>query len=120
MKKLSGMLKHFVAIAADLVTFEMMMSCSLYPPLDKIRECSVAIACKVGEAAYKMNLAREIEPKNMRDLIESVMYDHRKLPTFTREPVESKEPDYTKRASFVFDAKKTKNFRMEVLTQEFV
>jgi len=105
---------------AELVTFEMMMSCSLYPPLDRIRECSVHIACAVGRAAYKLNLAREIEPKNMKELIESVLYDHRKLPTYTSEPAESKEPDLVRKASVVFDAKELKSFKMDVLTQEFV
>jgi len=106
---------------ADLVTDDMMKSCTLYPPLDSIRECSIHIACAVGKAAYDMKLAMEIEPKNMRELVESVMYDHKKLPSFSNEVFESKEEDSLNRqASFVFNAKELKSFKMDVLTQEFV
>jgi len=97
---------------ADLVTDDMMKACSLYPPLDRIRECSIHIACAVGKAAYAMDLAREVEPKCMRDLIVSVMYDHTKLPSFSHDPLERVTREFDKRSSVVFDLERLNTFKL--------
>ncbi|XP_071438727.1 NADP-dependent malic enzyme-like [Hetaerina americana] len=50
---------------------------SLYPPLGKIRECSVRIAIKIAEYAYSKGLASTYpEPKDKRAFVESQMYDY--------------------------------------------
>lgn len=49
---------------------------SLYPPLSKIRECSVHIAIKIAEYAYEKGLASTYpEPKDKQAFVESKMYD---------------------------------------------
>ncbi|XP_014220692.1 NADP-dependent malic enzyme isoform X2 [Trichogramma pretiosum] len=50
---------------------------SVYPPLGTIQECSIDIACKIADYAYRHgNLASEYpEPKDKRSFIMSKMYD---------------------------------------------
>ncbi len=48
---------------------------SLYPPLRRIRNLSLAIAVSVATKAYEMNLAREKRPKNLRSHIKALMYE---------------------------------------------
>ncbi|KAJ8682589.1 hypothetical protein QAD02_018381 [Eretmocerus hayati] len=50
---------------------------SVYPPLTVIQECSIDIACKIADYAYRHgNLASEYpEPKDKRSFIMSKMYD---------------------------------------------
>jgi malate dehydrogenase (oxaloacetate-decarboxylating)(NADP+) len=48
---------------------------SLYPPLRRIRQLSLAIAASVATKAYEMNLAREKRPKNLRRHIKAMMYE---------------------------------------------
>ncbi|HEX3186163.1 MAG TPA: NAD-dependent malic enzyme [Pyrinomonadaceae bacterium] len=48
---------------------------SLYPPLRRIRQLSLAIAASVATKAYEMNLAREKRPKNLRRHIKALMYE---------------------------------------------
>jgi malate dehydrogenase (oxaloacetate-decarboxylating)(NADP+) len=48
---------------------------SLYPPLRRIRQLSLAIAASVATKAYEMNQAREKRPKNLRRHIKAMMYE---------------------------------------------
>jgi len=48
---------------------------SLYPPLQEIRKISLAIATNLATKAYEMNLAREKRPRNVRQRVESMMYN---------------------------------------------
>ncbi|XP_046405152.1 NADP-dependent malic enzyme-like isoform X2 [Ischnura elegans] len=49
----------------------------LYPPLAKIRECSVNIAIKIADHAYAKGIATTYpEPQDKRAFIESQMYDY--------------------------------------------
>ncbi|XP_014215831.1 NADP-dependent malic enzyme isoform X2 [Copidosoma floridanum] len=62
---------------ANRVTDEDLDQGSLYPPLNVIQECSIDIACKIADYAYRHgNLASEYpEPKDKRSFIISKMYD---------------------------------------------
>lgn len=79
---------------ANMVTEEMIASGTLFPSLDQIRECSKVIACAIGDEAYKQGLATAIQPKNMMDLIESVMYDHTRAPVYSHESYSNLTQEY--------------------------
>lgn len=87
---------------ANMVTPEMIKAGTLFPPLQDIQKCSKVIACAVGEAAYKLGLATAIQPKNMIDLIESVMFDHKQPPVYSHETYEGLTKEYTGRASVAY------------------
>jgi len=84
---------------AELVTDEMTVRCSLYPPLDNIRECSFHIACAIAKAAFELKIAMEIEPKDVRELIKRSLYDFEKLPVFSHDNFEKMTKQFTGRAS---------------------
>ena len=48
---------------------------SLYPPLEEIRNISLAIAESVAAKAYDLNLARAKRPRNIRRRIAAMMYE---------------------------------------------
>jgi malate dehydrogenase (oxaloacetate-decarboxylating)(NADP+) len=48
---------------------------TLYPPLKKIREVSVAIATVVAEIAFEQGLARNARPRDLAGEIRDSMYD---------------------------------------------
>jgi malate dehydrogenase (oxaloacetate-decarboxylating)(NADP+) len=47
---------------------------SLYPPLQEIRQISIAIATSVASKAYEMKLARQAKPSNVRRSVERIMH----------------------------------------------
>jgi malate dehydrogenase (oxaloacetate-decarboxylating)(NADP+) len=47
---------------------------ALYPRLKEIRKISLAIAVSVATKAYRLNLARERRPRNVRQSIKALMY----------------------------------------------
>jgi malate dehydrogenase (oxaloacetate-decarboxylating)(NADP+) len=70
--------EFFLAAArtlAGLVTTADLEHGSLYPPLNDIRQISLAIATSVAGAAYKMRLARAKRPKNLKSAIARFMYE---------------------------------------------
>ncbi len=48
---------------------------SIYPPLDEIRGMSLAIATAVAEKAYELGIAQLERPANLKEYIQSIMYD---------------------------------------------
>jgi malate dehydrogenase (oxaloacetate-decarboxylating)(NADP+) len=48
---------------------------ALYPPLRDIRKISLGIANAVATKAYDMKLARQKRPRNIRQYIQSMMYE---------------------------------------------
>lgn len=61
---------------ADLVTDEDLEQGSLYPPLEKIQDCSIKIAAKIMEYAYEKGIASVTpEPKDREAFIKAQMYD---------------------------------------------
>jgi len=87
---------------AGMVSDEMIAAGTLFPPLQDIQKCSMIIACAVGNAAYKLGLATAIQPKNMEDLIRSVMFDHKQAPVYSHESYEGLTKEYTGRASVAY------------------
>jgi malate dehydrogenase (oxaloacetate-decarboxylating)(NADP+) len=79
-----------IAAGANRVTTEMFMTAartlarmvtdadlergSLFPPLDRIRDISAAIAAAVAEVAFDRGLAREQRPADIGRLVEGLMY----------------------------------------------
>jgi malate dehydrogenase (oxaloacetate-decarboxylating)(NADP+) len=59
---------------ADLVREKDLAQGSLYPPLQEIRNISLAIAVAVAEKAYSMKLARRKRPRSLRGSVEALMY----------------------------------------------
>lgn len=61
---------------AEICSDEDLAKGSLYPPLSKITECSVKIAVKIVESAYKKGIATVYpEPKDITAFVKSQMYD---------------------------------------------
>ena len=49
----------------------------MYPPLSKIRECSVTIAAHICETAYEQHIASVYpEPLDKKEFIRSQLYDY--------------------------------------------
>jgi len=94
---------NFFTIAAKtlagLVSDEMLAARSLFPPLSDIRKVSIEIAVKIAEAAYTQGLASAIEPRDIRDLITSVMYDHTTYPSYAHENFTKLTEEYTGHSS---------------------
>ncbi|RZB39310.1 NADP-dependent malic enzyme, partial [Asbolus verrucosus] len=66
---------------ADLVTEEDLEKGSLYPPLSTIQECSVKIAKKVADYAYKQDNASVFpQPDDIEAFIRAQMYNTNYLP----------------------------------------
>lgn len=66
---------------ADLVTENDLEKGSLYPPLANIQECSVVIARKVADYAYKQGIASVFpEPEDKESFIRAQMYDTKYVP----------------------------------------
>jgi len=93
---------------AEMVTPEMLEIGMLYPSLTKIRSLSVEIAVKIGEECFKLGIASAIEPKNMRDLITSVMYDHTRYPKYNHTELRNVTKEFTGRASVIDPAQLSK------------
>ncbi|XP_046738604.1 NADP-dependent malic enzyme-like isoform X1 [Diprion similis] len=67
---------------AAIVTEADLASGGLYPPLNDIRECSLKVAVKVMEYAYKSKLATvHPEPKSYEDFIKAQLYDTKYKPS---------------------------------------
>jgi malate dehydrogenase (oxaloacetate-decarboxylating)(NADP+) len=70
--------KMFFAAAralADEVSQDDLARGSVYPPLRRIREVSVAIAAAVANVAYEEDLAGRPKPANVRESIRAFMYE---------------------------------------------
>jgi malate dehydrogenase (oxaloacetate-decarboxylating)(NADP+) len=67
------------ALAAEVSDADLEQG-SLYPPLEKIRQVSVAIATAVAKTAYQQELAQQPEPDDFPAFILSRMYE----PTYER------------------------------------
>jgi len=63
-------------VLSDLVSDEMLAKGTVFPPLSEIRNVSFEIAVRVASECYKLGIASEVEPKDMKELIKSVQYDH--------------------------------------------
>jgi malate dehydrogenase (oxaloacetate-decarboxylating)(NADP+) len=59
---------------ASLVRSDDLDHGALYPPLTGIRKISLAIAVSVATKAYELGLARARRPRNVRRMIEAMMY----------------------------------------------
>jgi len=97
-------------VLASLVTDEMMKSKSLYPPLSDLQRISFEIAVKVAEECYKKQYATAIEPKNVRDLVRSVVWDHTTYPNYSSNDQANLTEEYTGRPTVMggdFVAKST-------------
>jgi len=70
--------KMFLAAAkalAETVRSESLDAGSIYPPLNEIREVSVAIACAVAEVVFESGLATAARPDNLEELIRSHVWE---------------------------------------------
>jgi len=63
-------------VLSDLVSDEMLAKGTVFPPLSEIRSVSFEIAVRVASECYKLGIASEVEPKDIKELIKSVQYDH--------------------------------------------
>jgi len=91
---------------ANMVSEEMINAGTLFPPLQDIQKCSKVIACAVGESAYELGLATALQPKNMMDLIESCMFDHKTVPVYSHEGYEGMTKEFTGRSSVMYTGNK--------------
>ncbi len=61
-------------VLADQVSAADLHKGLIYPPLERIREVSLAIAVKVAETAYRSGFAQGEKPHDLRSAIASLMY----------------------------------------------
>ncbi|CAB0001219.1 unnamed protein product [Nesidiocoris tenuis] len=70
---------------ADIVTEKDLDMGSLYPPLKTIQDCSLKIAVKIVEAAYKTGIASVLpEPDDIEAYIKSLLYDYHYSPAIPK------------------------------------
>ena len=62
------------ALASEVTDADLAQG-SIYPPLERIRDVSVTIACAVAEVAYRRGLTDTARPTNLPGFIRSQMYD---------------------------------------------
>lgn len=62
---------------ADQLSDDDLSSGSLYPPLNKIRQVSHTIACRVAQVVFDMGLTKKRRPRNLEERVEKMMYDPR-------------------------------------------
>jgi malate dehydrogenase (oxaloacetate-decarboxylating)(NADP+) len=72
-----GMFLRAARALADEVTESDLAHGSLYPPLARIREVSLAIATAVADQAYAEGVASVEKPACLRTYIEGMLYDPR-------------------------------------------
>eukprot|EP01083_Nonionella_stella_P199766 732273_1 len=63
-------------ILSGLVTDKMLARGTVYPPIREIRKVSFEIAIRVASEAYRLGIATEIEPKDLKELIRRTQYQH--------------------------------------------
>jgi len=63
-------------ILSGLVTEDMLAKGTVYPPIRKIRDVSFEIAVRVAAEAFRLGIATQIEPKDLKSLIRRTQYDH--------------------------------------------
>ena len=63
-------------VLSKLVTDDMLQRGTIYPPIRDIRKVSFEIAVRIAAEAYRIGIATEVEPKDIRDLIRRTQYDH--------------------------------------------
>jgi len=62
---------------ANMVNEETLSDGVIYPTLEKIRDVSFEIAVAVAEEAFEQGYAAQVQPDDMRELIERCRYDHK-------------------------------------------
>ena len=63
-------------VLSSLVTDKMLDRGTVYPPIREIRNVSFEIATRIAAEAYRLGIATQIEPKDLKDLIRRTQYDH--------------------------------------------
>merc|ERR1719245_127337 len=63
-------------VLSSLVTDKMLSRGTVYPPIREIRNVSFEIATRIASEAYRLGIASQIQPKDMRELIKRTQYDH--------------------------------------------
>ena len=63
-------------VLSGLVSDKMLERGTVYPPLREIRNVSFEIATRIAAEAYRLGIATQIEPKDLKDLIRRNQYDH--------------------------------------------
>ena len=61
---------------SKLVSDEMLAQGTVFPPLSDIRKVSFEIAKAVAKEAFEQGFARQVEPKDIGDLIRDSQFDH--------------------------------------------
>ena len=79
---------------ANLVTDEQLQQATIYPGIDKIRECSFEIAVKIVDHCYEMGFATQVRAKDSRALVKSFQYNHNKHNLFRSHAFDSLEQDF--------------------------
>ena len=63
-------------VLSNLVTDEMLKRGTIFPPIRQIRNVSFEIATRIAAEAYRLGIATQIEPKDLKELIRRTQYDH--------------------------------------------
>jgi len=63
-------------VLSSLVTDDMLEKGTVYPPIRNIRDVSFEIAVRVAAEAFRLGIATQIEPKDLKALIRRTQYDH--------------------------------------------
>ena len=63
-------------VLSGMVTEDMLERGTIFPPIGEIRNVSFEIATRIAAEAYRLGIATQIEPKDLKDLIRRNQYDH--------------------------------------------
>eukprot|EP00486_Rosalina_sp_Unknown_P003140 CAMPEP_0201573420 /NCGR_PEP_ID=MMETSP0190_2-20130828/17277_1 /ASSEMBLY_ACC=CAM_ASM_000263 /TAXON_ID=37353 /ORGANISM="Rosalina sp." /LENGTH=752 /DNA_ID=CAMNT_0048000395 /DNA_START=176 /DNA_END=2434 /DNA_ORIENTATION=- len=63
-------------VLSTMVTDKMLARGTVFPPVREIRNVSFEIATRIAAEAYRLRIATQIEPKDLKDLIRRTQYDH--------------------------------------------
>jgi len=61
---------------SKLVSDEMLLQGTVFPPLSEIRNVSFQIALRIAAECYRLGIATEVEPTDLETLIRQTQYDH--------------------------------------------
>mmetsp|Transcript_36037 Transcript_36037/g.59161 ORF Transcript_36037/g.59161 Transcript_36037/m.59161 type:complete len:173 (+) Transcript_36037:2-520(+) len=88
-------------VLSGLVTDDMLSKGTVYPPIREIRNVSFEIAVRVAAECYRIGIASEVEPKDIRALIQRTQYHHKHHQPYSDAAFDNLEEHFMSNDEFV-------------------